>query len=110
MRIFCIADEDTVRGLRLARVQGRAVTGAAEANAALDEALAQNDCGIVVMTEKVAADLSERVASLRQTGNWPLFASIPGPDGPMTSGMSLLSLVEQSVGVSLNERKEHNRD
>ncbi|MBE3071090.1 MAG: ATP synthase subunit F, partial [Planctomycetes bacterium] len=43
MKFFCIADEDTVRGFRLAGIEGRAVETPREAADALARAAAQAD-------------------------------------------------------------------
>ena len=55
MKFYCIADEDTVRGFRLAAVEGRAVEGADEAAAAFAAAVARKDLDILILTDAVAA-------------------------------------------------------
>ena len=57
MRFFCVGDEDAVRGFRLAGVEGRAVSGPAEAGAALREAAALEDCAVLIIT-RAAADMA----------------------------------------------------
>jgi vacuolar-type H+-ATPase subunit F/Vma7 len=58
VKFYCIADEDTVRGFRLAGVAGLVVTSAAQAAAAAASVAARADCGVIVLTEPVAADSS----------------------------------------------------
>ena len=57
MKFYCIADEDTVRGLRLAGVSGQAVATAQEASAALATAAADPENGIIILTQNVAAGI-----------------------------------------------------
>ena len=102
MKFYCIADEDTVRGLRLAGVDGKAVTTEVEAQAALDEASARPDTGIVILTQQVAAGLRPLLDSPRFERDRPLIVEIPGPSGPLPGLRSLHQLVQTAVGISLD--------
>ena len=55
MKFYCIADEDTVRGFRLAGVEGRIVTSGPEAVEALRDTAAHPERGVVILTQHVAA-------------------------------------------------------
>ncbi|HEY3353128.1 MAG TPA: V-type ATP synthase subunit F [Polyangia bacterium] len=101
MRLFCIADEDTVRGFRLAGIEGRAAASAAAAGAALDEAAGRADIGVVIVTEAVAAALRAAIDALRLTHDRPLIVEIPGPGGPLPGRRSLHQIVQAAVGVSV---------
>jgi len=106
MRFFCIADEDTVRGFRLAGVDGRAVTGAPEASEALGEATRQAEIGIVVMTEAAADGIRPQIDAARLAHDRPLIVVIPGPSGPSPGRSSLHQLVQAAVGVQVRMGKE----
>lgn len=81
MKFFCAGDEDLVRGFRLAGVDGRVVTDAAGAAAALDEAEAMADCGVLIMSA-AAADLARaRVDALRLGRARPLVVEVGRGDG-----------------------------
>ncbi len=99
MKFYCIADEDTVRGFRLAGVEGRAVADARQAAEALAETTARGDCGIVILTERVAAGIRERVDAIRFERARPLIVEIPGPEGPLAGRKSLRQLVQEAVGI-----------
>jgi len=72
---WCVGGEDTVRGFRLAGVEGRAVAGAAEALAALEEAAAAGRA--VVLVDAAAAALAAgRLAELRLDPAAPLFVEL----------------------------------
>lgn len=103
MKFFCIADEDTVRGFRLAGIAGQSVTTAAQAAAAVAKAAAQADCGVIVLTEKVAGGIRPQVEAIRLERDRPLIVEIPGPDGPMPGRKRLRQLVQEAVGIRVGQ-------
>lgn len=101
MRFYCIADEDTVRGFRLAGVTARVVATEEEARSAVDEAAALSDCGIIIIAEKVAAWVRPHIEVIRLERDRPLIVEIPGPEGPISGRKSLREFVQEAVGVSV---------
>jgi len=101
---FCIADEDTVRGFRLAGVPGQAVASAPEAAAAMATAVAQRDCAVVILTERVADGIRPQVERIRFELQQPLIVEIPGPDGPLPNRKSLRQLAQEAVGIHIEEK------
>ena len=99
MKLYCIADEDTVRGFRLAGVAGEAVANAAEAEAAVRRLLDDADLGILVVTDVVAAEIRPLVDEVRLAREHPLIAEIPGPDGAMAGRKTLRQFVQEAVGI-----------
>lgn len=106
MKYFCIADEDTVRGFRLAGVDGRAVVTAAEAADALAKASSRPEIGIVILTDVVAADIRPQVDDLRTNRGRPLVVEIPGPEGPMPGRKTLREFVQEAVGIRIGQEEE----
>ena len=103
MKFFCLADEDTVRGFRLAGVAGRAVETAAQAAEALAQAAAQPDCGIVILTERVAEGIRAQVDAMRLGRERPLLVEIPGPEGPDPERRALGRIIQEAVGLGLQQ-------
>ena len=101
MKFYCIADEDTVRGFRLAGINARVVVTAEEARSAIDETTERPDCGVIIITEKVAAWIRPQVEMIRLERERPLIVEIPGPEGPLPGRKSLREFVEEAVGVSV---------
>lgn len=99
MKFFCIADEDTVRGFRLAGIAGQVVSTAEQAAVAVEAATARTDCGIIVLTEKVAAGIRQQVETIRLERDRPLIVEIPGPEGPLPERKSLRQFVQEAVGI-----------
>jgi V/A-type H+/Na+-transporting ATPase subunit F len=103
VRFYCIADEDTVRGFRLAAVEGRVVTTREEAAAALAAAVARKELDILIITDVVAAGIREEVDAIRSGRTHPLIVEIPGPTGPMPGRKSLRDFVQEAVGIRLGQ-------
>ena len=101
MKFYCIADEDTARGFRLAGIEAQVAATAEQARAAINDAAAQPDCGVIIITEKVAAWIRPHVEMIRLERDRPLIVEIPGPEGPSPGRKSLRELVQEAVGVSV---------
>jgi V/A-type H+-transporting ATPase subunit F len=104
VKFYCIADEDTVRGFRLAGVSGQAVASAPEAALAIELAAAQPDCAILLLTEKVADSIRPQVERMRLELQQPVIVEIPGPAGPLPGRKSLLQLAQEAVGLHIEEK------
>jgi len=98
---YCIGDEDTVRGLRLAGVEGRTACTPSEAMDSFAWATARQDCELLIITGEVAAQLGAVLEAFRMDPQAPLVVEIPGPGGPMEVAGGLHSLVRSAVGLSL---------
>lgn len=103
MRLYCIADEDTVRGFRLAGIGGRAADSAAAAGPAVAEFAARSDCGVLILTQEVAGMIRGQVEALRHERERPLIVEIPGPHGPAPGHRSLLRVAQEAVGIPFGQ-------
>lgn len=101
MTLYCIGDEDTARGFRLAGINAFVATSAAEARVALGDAASQPDCGIIIITQRVAGLIRQQIEMIRQEQERPLIVEIPGPEGPLPGRKSLRELVQEAVGISI---------
>jgi V/A-type H+-transporting ATPase subunit F len=108
VKFFCIGDEDTVRGFRLAGIEGQSVSTAAAAAEALQSVMSRSDIGVVIITDAVAADIREQVDAVRLECERPLLAEVPGPQGPIEGRKSLRQLVQEAVGIRISQEEESN--
>lgn len=99
MRFFCIADENTVRGFRLAGVDGQVAVTAQEAAAALQKARTDLDYGILILTNNLAQAIRTQVEAMRLECDRPLVVEIPGFGEPRPSGKRLQRIVQEAVGI-----------
>jgi len=105
MKFHCIADENTVRGFRLAGLSGEVVMAGPEAAAAVERAAARPDCGVIVLTEKIADGIRSLVEQLRFERERPVVVIIAGPEGSSQERKSLRQLVQDAVGIRLEPEK-----
>ncbi|MCC6695976.1 MAG: V-type ATP synthase subunit F [Candidatus Hydrogenedentes bacterium] len=101
MEFFVIGDRDTVLGMRLAGVAGCTVTDRASASDALRDALARENTGVVLLTEPIAAQLRDEVASHMFGAGWPILLEIPDASGPSPDRPSVADIVRKATGISL---------
>ncbi len=99
MKSFVIADEDTVLGFSLAGVQGIIVTTAEETHDAFDRATQVDDIGIMLITERVAQMIREKVDSWIIGGRQPLIVEIPDSRGPLEGRRTPHEFVKSAIGV-----------
>lgn len=104
MYLYCIADEDTVRGFKLAGVSGLTVSTALEAASALQTAIGQSDCAIIILTETVADGIRAQVNQVREKSSRPLIVEIPGPRGSLSGRKSLRQLAQEAVGIHFEQQ------
>ncbi len=101
MRYFVIGDEDTVLGFQLAGVEGMAAGSPDEAEKAFDTALSNHDFAIVIITERVAELIRERVDRFVFTEAFPLILEIPDRIGKVEGKPDLRQMVNRAIGINL---------
>jgi V/A-type H+-transporting ATPase subunit F len=99
MKTLVIADEDTVIGFSLAGVQGVIVTTAEETHNAFEQATQMNDVGILLLTERVAQMIREKVDNWIIGGGQPLIIEIPDSQGPLEGRRTPHEFVKSAIGV-----------
>ncbi len=101
MKVLVIGNQEAVLGFSLVGVNGTAVKTAAEVNQALDEALANPEAGIVLVTEDVSRLIQARMDHLKLRSTVPLVVEIPGPEGMGADQPSINEIVLRAIGVKL---------
>jgi V/A-type H+-transporting ATPase subunit F len=99
MKTLVIADEDTVIGFSLAGVQGVIVTTVEETRNAFDQATQMNDVGILLLAERVAQMIREKVDNWIIGGGQPLIIEIPDSQGPLEGRRTPHEFVKSAIGV-----------
>ena len=102
MRFFLISDNaDTRVGMRLAGIEGAVVRTKQEVDDAIDDAIRSKDIGIVLITEKLAGLIPERMSDLRLSKEPPLVVEIPDRHGTKRKKDSITRYVNESLGIKL---------
>lgn len=106
MRLYCVGDEDTVRGFRLAGIEGRVVTSAFQAAVAVEEVARRKEVGVLILTEDVATAIREQVEAIRLEQERPLIVEVPGPSGPAPARRRLRQIVQAAVGINVRPEED----
>ncbi len=101
-KIIVIGDADTVLGFRLAGVTEAAVVETPEAGeAAVSQALAATDSGILIITQDVMATLPQKTQKHLQSIAKPAVVEVPGKKAAEAGGESIKVLIKKVMGVEL---------
>ncbi len=99
MKIFLISDNrDTATGLRLAGIPGIVVHEKEEIEKALDDVLADETVGIVVLTEKTAKIAHEKLDYIKDNYPIPLVVVVPDRHGSEEES-SIMRYVNNAIGL-----------
>jgi len=103
MKGFLISDNhDSLVLLRLAGISGVEAHGPEETAAAIEDVLKNRpDVGVLVITEKAAAEVPALVRTIRQRGETPLLVEIPDRHGSMRQGDFLTRYIRDAIGVKI---------
>jgi len=100
MTFFCISDKESSIGFRLAGVETREVSSRSDALEALKVALATENAGILLVTEKAAAFLRQELDSLMYKNQQPLILELPSRGG-FEKRKSVGDYLKDIIGVSI---------
>ena len=101
MKGFLISDNhDSLVLLRLAGIPGVVVHGEEETTTAVIDVLRNRpDTGVLVMTERAAAEVPLLVKSLREREDPPLLVEIPDRHGSLREPDFLTRYIRNAIGV-----------
>lgn len=102
MRLYLISDNvDTQVGLRLAGIDGVVVHKRHHVLRALENAVQDDEIGIILITEKLSALCEDEILRLKQTCEKPLIVEIPDRHGSGRGGDSITRYVRDAIGIKI---------
>ena len=102
MRFMLISDNhDTAMGMRLAGIEGVIVHEPDEVQKALKEAVAKEDVGILLVTERLVALCPDLVYDIKMNRRRPLIVESPDRHGDGRSEDSITRYVREAIGVKI---------
>lgn len=102
MKMYLISDNiDTYTGMRLAGVEGIVVHEHDELKAALENAIADKEIGIILLTEKFGRKFPEIVDNVKLHYKTPLIIEIPDRHGTGRKPDFITSYVNEAIGLKL---------
>ncbi|MGE5197365.1 MAG: V-type ATP synthase subunit F [Deltaproteobacteria bacterium] len=100
MNFLCIADKDSSLGFRFGGIETREVFGKTDALEALKVALATEDVGVILVTEKVSSFIREEIDALIYHHTLPLILEIPSR-GEVRRKTTVGEFLKQAIGISI---------
>lgn len=102
MKMFLISDNvDTLTGMRLAGVEGCIVHERSELRKALEDAIANKENGIILLTEKFGREFPDIIDDVRLNRRLPLLIEIPDRHGTGRKPDFITSYVSEAIGIKL---------
>lgn len=102
MKFFCISDNiDTRMGLRLTGVEGVVVHTREEVLRALNDACADPEIGIVLITSKLIKLCYHEIYDRKLHTRLPLITEIPDRHGQTDISANIARYLNEAIGVSL---------
>lgn len=100
MTFFCITDKESSIGFRLAGVDTREVSSRSDCLEALKVALATEEAGVILVTEKAASFLRQELNNLMYKNQLPLILELPSRGGS-AKRRSVGDYLKDIIGVSV---------
>ena len=102
MKFYLISDNvDTKMGMRIAGIEGVVAGGAEEALSALENAAADENIAVVLMTEKLVGLCHDKVYDIKLNRRRPLIVEIPDRHGNSGAIDAISRYVEEAIGIKL---------
>lgn len=102
MNMYLLSDNrDTLVGMRLAGIKGTIVNEKKEAEKILDSLIKDKDILIIIITEKLAEKMRDKINNIKQKMISPLIVEIPDRHGSIKSEDYITGYVRDSIGIRI---------
>ena len=101
MQIAVIGDADTVALFKLAGVS-RAVVADDDVAAQFDSLVAEEDVGVIIITERIAQSIMKKITQIKFQKELPVIVEVPDKQGELEDREdSVDQLIRRAVGVEI---------
>ncbi|MCK9614403.1 MAG: V-type ATP synthase subunit F [Candidatus Omnitrophica bacterium] len=100
MTFFCIADKESSLGFKFSGIETREISTKSEALEAFNVALALENVGIIIITEKAASFIRDKVNQFLYREELPLILEVPSR-GPVKKRKSVSESLKEMIGISV---------
>ena len=102
MKIFLIADNtETFTGMRLAGIDGIIVHTEDEFNRAFEQALKDENTGVILIMDSLYSAYSERIMERKLNSPLPLIVSVPERNCSSAITKAVSDYIETAIGMKL---------
>lgn len=101
MKFKLVSDShDALTGMRLAGIEGVFVKDAQEAEIEINKCIDDEDIGIVLITERLAASCAELIDSIKLGRSRPLIVTIPRSKRSQVDD-NIMRYVREAIGIKI---------
>lgn len=102
MKMYLLSDNvDTLRGMRLAGVDGVVAHTAEEVLFAMKQVMEKQDIGILLVTKKLYDAFSEKLLEILAEHATPLIVQIPDRHGADGSANAIAAYIKEATGIQI---------
>lgn len=102
MKMYLISDNiDTLTGMRLAGVEGYVVGDKDDFKEVLEQALADKEIGIILLTERFYQDYKDLINDVKLNRKLPLIQEIPDRHSIGRKADFITSYINEAIGLKL---------
>ena len=102
MKMYLLSDNvDTIRGMRLAGVDGALVHTRGETERAFSAACADKEIGVVLVAQKLSAEFPDIFREVKLSGATPLIVDIPDRHGSGSMSGKIAEYVREAIGIKI---------
>lgn len=102
MKAFFISDNnDTFVGLKVAGMRGVVAHNSSEILDILNNLKDNKEIGIIILTEKTAMLVQDKVKEMKMSKQGPLIVEIPDRHGTIRGDDSIVRYVKESIGLKI---------
>ena len=103
MTFFVLGDEDVILGFQFIGIKGKIIENNEDAILEFDNAIngSYGNIGVLLITEKVASMIEEKLMNWQLSGNYPLIVEIPDMEGHLTGKKTMLDSIREAIGIQI---------
>ena len=103
MTFFVLGDEDVILGFQFIGIKGKIIENNEDAILEFDNSIngSYGNIGVLLITEKVASMIEEKLMNWQLSGNYPLIVEIPDMEGHLTGKKTMLDSIREAIGIQI---------
>lgn len=102
MKAYLISEnKDTLVGLQIAGIKGTYAPTKEAILKALETVRNDKEVGIIVLTEKAASMIPEKIKEIKLAKSYPLIVEIPDRNGTIKGDDYIMNYVKESIGLKI---------
>jgi V/A-type H+-transporting ATPase subunit F len=104
MKLSALVDKDTAIGLRLSGLKDIYISEGDSSNK-WEEIIKRDDIGIIIITEKIADEIKNKLYNFRIKKTIPIIVEIPDKHGRISHIDYISNLIKKAVGIEIIKDK-----